>query len=113
MRLLMTSPPKIVSIIHGLCHIIKFFMQCNRPLHQTKPQYLFFTFISMSRGQFLLFPFLVILQLITLFHNLQATKSSTHYQCGYKKKNIQSWPCTRHSSIGGGRGVTLITVLFH
>ena len=111
MRLLMTSPPKIVTIIHGLCHIIYAVQQVITSNQTTVP---FFTFISMSRGQFLLFPFLVILQLITLFHNLQATKSSTHYQYGYKKKNIQSWPCTRHSSIGGGRGgVTLITVLFH
>jgi len=47
----------------------------------------FFTLISMSRRQFLSFPFSVILQLITLFHNLQATKSSTHYQYGYKKEH--------------------------
>ena len=62
----------------------------------------FLTVISLSCGQFLLFPFSLILHLTTLLHNLRATKSSVHCQYGYKKKkNIQSWECTRHSSVGG------------
>jgi len=38
----------------------------------------FLTLISLSRGLFLWFSFSVILQLVTIFHNLQATKSSMH-----------------------------------
>ena len=102
MRLLMTSPPKIVTLIHGLCHIIYAVQQTITSNQTTVP---LFTFISMSRGQFLLFPFLVILQLITSFHNLQATKSSTHYQYGYKKRTFEAGLALATLVLEGGGGL--------
>ena len=78
-------------------------MQCNRPVHQTKPHAFFFTLISLSRGQFLSFPFSVIFQLITSFHNFQGHKIKYALSVWIQKRTFKADLPLATLVLGGGR----------